>query len=152
MIDHKGIVRAHDQKLDHSEQTIIDLARLMGNTNRDHEKKRNLLGNLPQYRPNPKHISEFNEIPFYDGRFLKKRFIKRLTKLKAYFVQDDYEEILYMEKFGESKISKLSNHVEDIMIKEIAYKQFQSFNLKLEKSVANDDLSIMYKILQTMTW
>jgi hypothetical protein len=57
-----------------------------------------------------------------------------------------------MEKFGESKISKLSNHVEDIMIKEIAYKQFQSFDLKLEKSVANDDLSIMYKILQTMTW
>jgi hypothetical protein len=57
-----------------------------------------------------------------------------------------------MEKFGESKISKLSNHVKDIMIKEIAYKQFQSFDLKLEKSVANDDLSIMYKILQTMTW
>lgn len=76
MIDHEGIVRAHDQKLDHSEQTIIDLARLMDNTNRDHEKERNLLGNLLQGGPNPKHISKFNEISLCDGRFLKKRFIK----------------------------------------------------------------------------
>ena len=47
-----------------------------------------------------------------------------------------------MEEFGKSKISKLSNHVEDNMTKEGADKQFESFNLKLEKIVANDDLSI----------
>ena len=48
-----------------------------------------------------------------------------------------------MEEFGESKISKLSNYVEDNMIKEGADKQFYSFNLKLEKSVVNNDLSVM---------
>jgi hypothetical protein len=48
----------------------------MDNTNRDHEKERNLLGNLLQGGPNPKHISKFNEISLCDGRFLKKRFIK----------------------------------------------------------------------------
>jgi hypothetical protein len=64
------------------------------------------------------------------------------------FIQDDYKEILYwgdkqidyyylpyiqpsqkarrknMEEFGESKISKLSNHVEDNVIKEVVDKQF----------------------------
>jgi hypothetical protein len=48
-----------------------------------------------------------------------------------------------VEEFGESKISKLSNYVEDNMIKEGADKQFRSFNLKLEKPVVNNDLSIM---------
>jgi len=48
-----------------------------------------------------------------------------------------------VEEFGESKISKLSNYVEDNMIKEGADKQFRSFNLKLEKPVVNNDLSVM---------
>ena len=46
----------------------------------------------------------------------------------------------HLEEFGERKISKLTNHVEDIMISE---GQFQSSDLKLKKSVANDDLPIM---------
>ena len=48
-----------------------------------------------------------------------------------------------MKEFGESKISKLSNHVEDNVIKEGVGKQFQSFDPKLEKLVVDDDLSVM---------
>jgi hypothetical protein len=48
-----------------------------------------------------------------------------------------------VEEFDESKISKLSNHVEDNVIKEGADKQFQSFDLKLEKPMVNNNLSIM---------
>ena len=48
-----------------------------------------------------------------------------------------------MKEFGESKISKLSNHVEDNMIKEGVGKQFQSFDPKLEKLMVDDDLSLM---------
>jgi hypothetical protein len=48
-----------------------------------------------------------------------------------------------VEEFGESKISKLSSYVEDNMIKEGADIQFRSFNLKLEKPVVNNDLSVM---------
>jgi predicted ATPase len=46
----------------------------------------------------------------------------------------------HLEEFGERKISKLTNHVEDIVIRE---GQFQSFDLKLKKLVANDDLPVM---------
>lgn len=48
-----------------------------------------------------------------------------------------------MEEFDEYKISKLSNHVEDNVIKEGVGKQFQSFDPKLEKLVVDDDLSVM---------
>lgn len=48
-----------------------------------------------------------------------------------------------MKEFNESKISKLSNHVEDNVIKEGVGKQFQSFDPKLEKLVVDDDLSVM---------
>lgn len=48
-----------------------------------------------------------------------------------------------MKEFGESKISKLSNHVEDNVIKEGVGKQFQSFDPKLEKLMVDDDLSLM---------
>jgi hypothetical protein len=48
-----------------------------------------------------------------------------------------------VKEFGESKISKLSNHVEDNMIKEGVGKQFQSFDPKLEKLMVDDDLSVM---------
>jgi hypothetical protein len=48
-----------------------------------------------------------------------------------------------VKEFGESKISKLSNHVEDNVIKEGVGKQFQSFDPKLEKLVVDDDLSVM---------
>jgi hypothetical protein len=48
-----------------------------------------------------------------------------------------------VEEFDESKISKLSNHIEDNVIKEGADKQFQSFDLKLEKPMVNNNLSIM---------
>ena len=48
-----------------------------------------------------------------------------------------------IREFNGSKISKLYNHVEDNVIKEDADKQFQSFNLKLKKLMANNDLSIM---------
>jgi len=43
-------------------------------------------------------------------------------------------------EFGERKISKLTNHVEDIIIRE---GQFQPFDLKLKKLVANNDLPVM---------
>jgi predicted ATPase len=46
----------------------------------------------------------------------------------------------HLEEFGERKISKLTNHVEDIIIRE---GQFQPFDLKLKKLVANDDLPVM---------
>jgi hypothetical protein len=48
-----------------------------------------------------------------------------------------------VKEFDESKISKLSNHVEDNVIKEGVGKQFQSFDPKLEKLVVDDDLSVM---------
>lgn len=44
-------------KLDCLEQSIVYLARLMGNTNKD-RKERNLLGDLPRGWPNPKPIRE----------------------------------------------------------------------------------------------
>jgi hypothetical protein len=66
-----SIVRAHEQKLDHwkkrfdrMEQTIIDLAHLMGNAKSDREEK-NLHGDLSQDRQNPRSISQFDEISFY---------------------------------------------------------------------------------------
>lgn len=80
------VVQAQKQKLDHFdrlEQVITDLAQLKGSANRDCEEKGNLPGDLPQDRPNPSHIPEFDEIPFYNGRFLKKRVINWLTKLEA---------------------------------------------------------------------
>ena len=52
-----------------------------------------------------------------------------------------------MKEFGKSKISKLSNYVEDNVIKKGVDKQFQSFNPKLEKPVVNNDLSVMNKDL-----
>lgn len=91
--------------------------------------------------------------------------LRQLLILK--FIEDDYEKILYlidnlidyyyllyvqhsqktrknMEGFGENKISKLSDHVKENMIKEVANKQFQSFNLML---VASDDFLVMNKNL-----
>ena len=62
-----------EQKFDHLEQTITDLAQLMGKANRDSEEEWNLTTDLPQDKPNPQ---IYNEISFYDGRFLKKRFNK----------------------------------------------------------------------------
>jgi len=57
-----GIVRAHEQKLDRwkqrfdlMEQTIIDLAHLMGNAKSDSEE--DLHGDLSQGRQNPRSIS-----------------------------------------------------------------------------------------------
>jgi hypothetical protein len=77
-----SIVRAHEQKLDHwkkrfdrMEQTIMDLAHLMGNAKSDREEK-NLHGDLSQGRQNPRSISQFDEISFYNRRFLKKNFFK----------------------------------------------------------------------------
>jgi hypothetical protein len=52
-----------------------------------------------------------------------------------------------MGEFYES-ILKLSNHVEDNVTKKGVDKPFQYFNLKLEKLVANDDLSVMDEDLQ----
>lgn len=43
----------------------------------------------------------------------------------------------------ESKIRKLSHQVEDNIITQVADKQFQYFDLTLEKPVANDDFSVM---------
>jgi hypothetical protein len=47
-----------------------------------------------------------------------------------------------VEYFGEKKKSKLSNYVEDNMTKKGVDKQFQSFDLKFEKIVANNDLLV----------
>jgi len=79
----KGSARNQSQKLDCFEQTTVailtyleHIIRMMGGTNRDHEKEeRNLPRDLPQGRPNSEPIPELYEIPFYDGRFSKKRFI-----------------------------------------------------------------------------
>ena len=79
------------------EQTIVDLARLMGNVDRDREEKRNLFGDLSQGRPNPRPIPEFDEIPFYDGRFSKKRFIKWLVELEPYFY---FNKVTYYKHVG----------------------------------------------------
>jgi hypothetical protein len=57
------------------EQTIMDLAHLMGNAKSDREEK-NLHGDLSQGRQNPRSISQFDEISFYNRRFLKKNFFK----------------------------------------------------------------------------
>jgi hypothetical protein len=57
----------------------------MGNGNRDCEEERTLLGDLPRGWPKPISILEYDKIPFYDGRFSNKRFIKWLAKLEAYF-------------------------------------------------------------------
>jgi len=53
----------------------------MGKANNNHEKVSNLLGHLPWGRQNPRSIPKLDKIPFYDGRFSKKRFFKWL----AYF-------------------------------------------------------------------
>jgi hypothetical protein len=45
----------------------------MDKANRDSEEEWNLPRDLPRDRPNPQ---IYDEISFYDGRFLKKRFIK----------------------------------------------------------------------------
>jgi hypothetical protein len=58
----------------------------MGNGNRDCEEERTLLGDLPRGWPKPISILEYDKIPFYDGRFSNKRFIKWLAKLEAYFI------------------------------------------------------------------
>jgi hypothetical protein len=57
------------------EQTIMDLAHLMGNAKSDREEK-NLHGYLSQGRQNPRSISQFDEISFYNRRFLNKIFFK----------------------------------------------------------------------------
>lgn len=44
-----------------------------------------LLRDLPQGKLNPRLVLEFDEISLYNGRFSKKRFIKQLKKLEAYF-------------------------------------------------------------------
>jgi len=52
-----------------------------------------------------------------------------------------------MEEFGESKISKLFNHVKDNVMKEVADILFESFDLKLKKLMANNNFSDMDKNL-----
>jgi hypothetical protein len=59
------------------EQIITDVAWLMDNINRDREEKRNLFQDLSRVESvNPWCIFEFDKILLYDGRFLKKKFIK----------------------------------------------------------------------------
>lgn len=60
------------------------------------EEKRNVSRDLPRGRPNPK------PIPEYPPR----------------------QPLFYLEDFSKNKISKLSDHVEDNMVKEGAEKQF----------------------------
>jgi hypothetical protein len=55
----------------------------MGDANMNHKEERNLLGDLPRGRLNLVPIIEFDEIPFYDGRFLKKKYIIWLIELKV---------------------------------------------------------------------
>jgi len=74
-----------EQRFDCLEQTITDLAQLMGFANKDREEERNLPRNLPPNRPNPIPILEFNDITFYDRRFFKKISITLLTELEVYF-------------------------------------------------------------------
>jgi hypothetical protein len=69
----------------------------MGNANRACEEESNLLGDLPRGRPKPRPASEFDEIPFNNWRFSKKRFIKWLTKLEAYFY---FNKVPYQLKVG----------------------------------------------------
>lgn len=52
-----------------------------------------------------------------------------------------------IKEFYENKILKLSNNVEDNMIKQDIDKQFQSFDLELENKMANNDLSVKNKNL-----
>lgn len=52
-----------------------------------------------------------------------------------------------IKEFYENKILKLSNNVEDNMIKQDVDKQFQSFDLELENKMANNDLSVKNKNL-----
>jgi hypothetical protein len=47
----------------------------MGNAKSDREEK-NLHGDLFQGRQNPRSISQFDKISFYNRRFFKKKFIK----------------------------------------------------------------------------
>jgi hypothetical protein len=42
-------MRAREQKLDRLEQTMVDLARLMGFAQKDHEEKSNLPENLMKF-------------------------------------------------------------------------------------------------------
>jgi len=63
---------------------------------RGREKKRNLSRDLPRGRSNPKPILE--DLP--------------------------RQPLLFLEDFNKNKISKLSNHVEDNMVKGEAEKQF----------------------------
>jgi len=79
------------------EQTITDLTQLMGDANMNHKEERNLLGDLPRGRLNLVPIIEFDEIPFYDGRFLKKKYIIWLIELKVYFY---FNKIPYYKKEG----------------------------------------------------
>ena len=58
---------------------------------------------------------------------------------------------LCVEEFGETKISKLSNHVEDNTTKEGVDKQFQPFDIKLEKTMKTKIFQVWMKILQTRT-
>jgi hypothetical protein len=81
----KILPNSREQIFGRLEQIIEDLALLMGNANKDCEEKRNLPEDLCRGKPNPRSILEFDEILFYDGRFSKKRFIKWLVKLEAYF-------------------------------------------------------------------
>jgi hypothetical protein len=74
-----------EQRFDCLEQTITDLAQLMGFANKDREEERNLPRNLPPDRPNPIPILEIEGITFYDRRFLKKISITLLTELEVYF-------------------------------------------------------------------
>lgn len=52
-----------------------------------------------------------------------------------------------IKEFYENKILKLSNNVEDNMIKQDVDKQFQSFDLELENKMTNNDLSVKNKNL-----
>ena len=48
-------------------------------------------------------------------------------------------------EFGESRILKLSNHVKDNVIKEVVDKKFQSFDLKLERSIFSHEWNLTNK-------
>jgi len=67
-------VWTQEQTLDRLEQTIIDLDWLIDNTNKNHEKEKNLPRDSPQGGPN----LFLNLMRFHSmmGDFFKKRFIK----------------------------------------------------------------------------
>ena len=58
----------------------------MGSTNKDHEEKRNFPGDLTRGRPNLRLIPKFDEIPFYDGDFLRKDLVGGWLSWKLIFI------------------------------------------------------------------